>query len=426
MNFLSMVHAWCNVHGYLWAGRALQRHIAERRLRRTVREAYRRVPWYRDSFDRHGIDVSAFRAQDLQRLPLLTKQQVAENFPDRIVAAGTDLRKAMTSSTSGSSGQALHLAYSPRTYAYYLATALRVYTMVGYRPWHRMTYIKFMDVERPRYSLGPFFRVDHLNSALPVEGHVEALRARPPDLLIGYASSVMEIARYLQRHPEPRIAPKFISLNSEYSTALDRQFIAEVFGCPVYDEYSSEETWMIASQCRAGHYHVFTDNVVLELLDDTGQPVPEGEIGHVVLTTLNNPLMPLIRYRLGDMARARPGRCVCGSALPMLESFEGRADDALRMPGGRRIPSAVPICAVIRYIHAYRDAIASFKFLQTELHRVELLLVPGAGFRDEIADGLVAELRPQLDAGVELVPRLVDAIDPGRIKRRVVECRVRD
>jgi len=93
---------------------------------------------------------------------------------------------------------------------------------------------------------------------------------------------------------------------------------------------------MIASQCKYKNYHYFLDNVYVEFLDDEGKDVGEGEIGEIVLTTLRSPVMPFIRYKIGDIGSYTLEECPCGRHFPLLKSFEGRADDIFILPMVKR------------------------------------------------------------------------------------------
>jgi phenylacetate-CoA ligase len=101
----------------------------------------------------------------------------------------------------------------------------------------------------------------------------------------------------------------------------------------IADIYSSEEIGVIAFQCEEGRYHVQAENLLLEILDADGEPLPPGQIGRVVITTLHNLAMPLIRYELGDYA-ALGGACPCGRSLPVLDRIVGRRRNMIRLPDG--------------------------------------------------------------------------------------------
>ncbi|MDY6932328.1 MAG: hypothetical protein SVJ22_10485, partial [Halobacteriota archaeon] len=226
-----------------------QRKLAERRVIREIQRAYKDVPYYRNKYDDAGVDISSIHhLEDLKKLPFITKEEVRENFPKGIVADGVNIEKCHHSTTTGSSGKPLSFIFSKATFVFYLLTSMRVYTMIGFRPWHKHNYIKWTDVKIP--GLGFLPERSHIPSNISVEEQISRLRVSKPDLLVGYASCILEIARSISTEDKFHIRPKFISVNSETSTQGERDFISSVFNCPVYDEYSTEETWMISSQCR--------------------------------------------------------------------------------------------------------------------------------------------------------------------------------
>ncbi len=403
-----------------------QRAWVDARLRAVVRDAADQIAFYRDHFADHGVDAQAFRGlDDLHRLPFLTKAEVQDQYPHRLLADGVELTQCVQSATTGSTGKATRFAFSPETFAFYLATSLRVYTMAGLRPWYRGAYIKYSPIPLP--DLGRFSPVLHVPSILPAQEQLRRLMSFRPNVLIGYASIILELARLVTPADCRRLPLKFISVNSELSTPAERAYIAERFGCPVYDEYSTEETWMVASQCRAGSYHLFTDNVWVEVLDEHGQPTAPGEIGEIVLTTLRSPVMPFIRYRIGDFGR-RPAvetRCACGRGLPQLESFEGRCDDAYILQDGTRLSPLKLLNTFTLFIKSDPGLIDEFRFVQTALGQARIELVPGPRYDPARGTALVEALTRVIAEPVAIDLVRVGAIDgPARIKRKAIESRV--
>ena len=110
--------------------------------------------------------------------------------------------------------------------------------------------------------------------------------------------------------------------------------VREVFGCGISDIYSCQEGGYIALQCPDhAHYHVVSEGVYVEIVDDEGQPLGPGRQGHVLVTNLHNFATPLIRYRLGDMAEfGEP--CACGRGLPVIRRVMGRVRNMLVLPDG--------------------------------------------------------------------------------------------
>ncbi len=112
-----------------------------------------------------------------------------------------------------------------------------------------------------------------------------------------------------------------------------RKQVSKALGCPVRNSYGASEFMSIGWECRCGNLHVNADWVILEPVDENGQPVPPGQPSHsTLLTNLANFVQPLIRYDLGDQIIWHPEPCACGSTLPVIE-VQGRLDDALVMAG---------------------------------------------------------------------------------------------
>jgi len=398
---------------------------AEKKLIETILHAGRHVAYYRESFKRAGVDPNRFNGkEDLKKLPFLTKDDVRNAFPHTIVADGTDIKKCHYSATTGSTGRSLPFIYSPKTFAFYLSTNLRVYTMIGYRPWHRTCYIKYTAMDP--LNIGPFFNFHHIPSVAPIEKQMDMLRHYKPDFIDGYASIIYEISRRMTPEDLKIIKPKMILCNSEMSTVHQRNTISETFNCPVYDEYSTEETWMVASLCKRQNYHLFTDNVWVEFLDPDGNDVKPGEPGEIVLTSLKSPAMPFIRYRIGDIGRMSTRTCDCGSPFPVLESFEGRADDSFILPDGTYVSSLKILNTFTMYIKKYLHLMEEFRVIQKEKNLVEIELVKGKEYNEsqfkELTDSLSTLLKHQVTINVTIV----NTIDlKGKIKRKAIESRVR-
>jgi phenylacetate-CoA ligase len=191
-----------------------------------------------------------------------------------------------------------------------------------------------------------------------------------------------------------------------------------VFGAPVYDHYQCIETPMIAGECaQRDGLHVFADARLVEILDAEGRPVAPGETGNVAITDFRNRVFPLIRYRLGDEARWKPGPCPCGLGFPMLEPVRGRVTDVLRLPSGLVVSGD----GILEIFDPWPDAVRQFQIWQAEDHSLTLLCVRGDGPEADAimrrgADALRAAVRGEVPVRLEVV----DAIRHDRGKQRIV------
>jgi phenylacetate-CoA ligase len=397
--------------------------ITKARLLRTIKDAYKNVPFYKEYYDKEKIDLNTIKTfSDIKYLPFLTKEHVRQNFPGKLLSKLANLDKCYISGTTGSTGKSVNFAYSKSTFFFYLSTSLRVYTMIGYKPWYKMAFIKYTPLPVINIPGLPLFKTYHIPSIAPIEKQMELLREYHPDLLAGYASIIYEMAHKLTPYDKKIIKPKIISLNSELSTEEEREFISQAFSCPVYDEYSTEETWMVASQCKFKNYHLFIDNVYVEFLNDSGEDVKEGEIGEIVLTTLRSPVMPFIRYKIGDLGSFSLKDCPCGRKFPLLKSFEGRADDIFILPSGKKISSLKLLNTFTKFIKSDPKLMNEFKLVQDKIDHATIYLIPGEEYSNTRFSELVEQLNQILEKSIKITTKIVDSIDnQGKIKRKAIE-----
>ncbi|MDY6932457.1 MAG: hypothetical protein SVJ22_11155, partial [Halobacteriota archaeon] len=261
----------------------------------------------------------------------------------------------------------------------------------------------------------------HIPSNISVEEQISRLRVSRPDLLVGYASCILEIARSIPTEDKLHIRPKFISVNSETSTQGERDFISSVFNCPVYDEYSTEETWMISSQCRNHNYHLFTDNVWVEFLDDKGDEVATGETGEIVLTTMRSRAMPFIRYRIGDLGRPSGRTCSCGSNFPLIESFEGRCGDSFILPSGKIILSMRILDVLDPIVEKNINLVEEYKVIQKEKGLIVIQIVKGKNYCEEPFKKVIEKLYEIFGEPVDIVVEPLEKIPSKGIKRKAIE-----
>ncbi len=154
--------------------------------------------------------------------------------------------------------------------------------------------------------------------------YVQRINNLRPAFIKAYSSSLYELAQFASRKGVSMHQPLMIFTSGDTLFPPMRRCIEDVFGCQVYDCYGSREAGRVAGECSHGKLHVFTFNNTVELVDDNGTPVAAGQEGRLLVTSLHNYAMPLIRYETGDLATAGSGACECGSSLPFLDHIAGR------------------------------------------------------------------------------------------------------
>ncbi|MFH1402790.1 MAG: hypothetical protein ABIH11_00800 [Candidatus Altiarchaeota archaeon] len=381
------------------------------RLKKIVEHAYVNVPLYREKYDHAGIKPSDIKTiQDFKRLPLTTKDELIDNFPEGVLAKGVDADKCIVSASSGSSGKVLKVIYDKSTLVHYMLAGLRTYSMgVRWRPWHKQ--VSIYSSKHPLDRILGLYWVRFIWTLDDVPSITRELVRQNPDILSCYPSVLSELMVYMMHNgvsPPKRL--KAIFVNSEMSLPSERSRLADFFNCTILDEYSSEELNRIAAQCRAYNYHVFEDINYVEILDENGQDLPEGVVGEVVGTHLLNYAMPFIRYRQKDLASIVTKECSCGRKFKVLEKLQGRKNDYFTLPSGRILSSGFLLDLAYHLILDYPDCICDFCMIQDSRDHLTLEILPGIKFSTvmvrEIEDKIRSAINEEVDVDVVVKDRL--------------------
>lgn len=172
-----------------------------------------------------------------------------------------------------------------------------------------------------------------MNIRSDIDHQLDWLVARSPDYVLTHPSNLKALVKRAIR--EGVVLPNLKQLRTfgEVLPEETRELCRRAWGVEIADVYSSEETGYIGLQCEQGAYHVQSENLLVEIIGDHGGPAKPGEIGRVLITTLHNFAMPLIRYDIGDYAESG-AECPCGRGLPVIRRILGRERNMLKLPDG--------------------------------------------------------------------------------------------
>lgn len=227
-----------------------------------------------------------------------------------------------------------------------------------------------------------------LSSRTDVPAQAAWLREVDPHYLLSLPSNLIALARHCRAHAITLPALREVRSYGEVASDELRRICRDVWDVPVKDMYSAQEVGYMALQCPDhAHYHVMSEGVLLEVLDDAGRVCAPGEIGRVVVTTLHNFAMPLIRYEVGD--RAELGEpCPCGRGLPVIRRVLGRHRNMLTLPDGRQAYPSFPA-----EIWSDIASIQQLQLVQTSRTRIEARLVALRPLTPDEADLFVHRLQ---------------------------------
>ena len=365
---------WSNnsdmMEGFLLKSKDEFRKLQLSKIRRLVDNAYRNVAFYREFYSTCGYKEGCIESfSDFERLPIVTKALLNNFESSAIVNDSGFLDFANSSRTSGSSGKPFTLFSDDDDIILDHLQVMRFYNSCLKRPLQENDWVYMLHHAGLAFSSlqGKYrtFQLPDLHPTTPLGKHLLHLR---PRLLVTLPSYLPLI---LQHQTELKMSGvEAILTNSESSTQLERDYYSRVLGVPVFDEYSSEEIGMIATQCAHGQYHVVEDGVYLEVVD-----IDSSGFGSVVCTDLNNEFMPLIRFDHGDLARkvSDDSQCDCGSAATSLFAINGRRDDAFRTRDHKLVPSASILAAIDDILITPDKTLESFRLIQKSADLIELL-----------------------------------------------------
>lgn len=322
-----------------WQSPDAYRDLVHRRLREVVRVAAR-VPYYRDHFADAGLDPMAVRApEDLHALPITTNRTLRDLPREAVTVEGSDFDALYDKWSSGSTGVTLHTWVTPHERDVQALNALRVFHAGGYR--RRDVLLDLLEPYAPKpraiERLG-LYRKHYIELKEDLADHTDRINRMRPDVVLASAT----LLDLLCDHAESgalTARPRLVFNTGERIGPRQRARVEASLGTAPIDVYGASEFGPIAFQCaeRDG-YHINADGLIVDVVDPaTGDPVPVGTVGQVVVTGLLGRVMPFIRYSVGDLAALRPGRCACGRGLPLLESVHGRLIDMLFTVDGTKV-----------------------------------------------------------------------------------------
>lgn len=378
------------------------------KLKKLLRHAYENVPYYHRLFDSVGVkpdDVESL--DDFQRIPITTKDQLQSLPIDQIVAQGAHLERCLERRTSGSTGMPLTIYVTPEEKLFQTLISLRILRENDLRFSDRLAYIgdprHFVSQNRWFQRLGILRRIN-ISVFEDPEEQVRVLQKSKPNVLYGYASSLTLLAEALKAAQVAFPLPKLVFSTAEPLTSRGRYLIESVFG-QVRDVYGTVEFGDIAWECaRHEGYHINMDYLVVEVLRE-GRRAEPGQAGELVCTSLHSYVMPLIRYRVGDMCTMSAARCSCGRGLPLMELVEGRLVDLIRLPSGRSILPSVLIVTIGEI-----PGIRQFQIVQETLTSIVIRIIPDAGFSRTTLVQVEARCNSIVAQEVQITVEVVDSL----------------
>ena len=398
-----------------WLSRSGMQQQQEQKLANLLVSAYEHCPWHRARIDAAGIDPKVpVSLEDLRLLPAMDKQD-AITYGDQLVWHDVP-GGAFKYNTGGSSGQPLIFYYGRRRQASDAAGRMRARRWWGVEPGDPEVYLWGAPVELDKTDRIKTLRDRLINqlvlnafemSPAGMDEYARAIQSFQPHCIYGYASSLALLAAHILDRKTGLRLPKLkvVCTTGEPLFDYQRELIGKAFGVPVANEFGSRDVGFTAHETPEGQMLLMSESIILEVLDERGQPVAPGETGEAVMTALESFAQPFIRYRTGDMVRMADETCRAGRGLDVVTEVLGRSTDFIVRSDGT-IMHALAVIYVLRAV----AGVGEFKIVQHSLHDFEVLVVPNAGWQESGRVEIETGLRKRLGDDIRIDLRLVESI----------------
>lgn len=318
------------------------------RLKKTVAQCMN-SPFYRKRFADHHITPADIRSlDDLQKIPFTTKQDLRDNYPFGLAAVPME-QVVRLHSSSGTTGTPTVILHTQKDLDEWANAVARCLYMVGLRPGdifqNSSGYGMFTGGLGFQYGAERLGMLTVPAAAGNTKRQIKfitdfgttALHAIP-----SYAGRLYEVMEEMGIDPKRATKLHTLIIGAEPHSEEQRRRIEDMLGVKAYNSFGMSEMCGpgVAFECKEQNgLHIWEDYYIVEIVDpQTLEPVPQGEVGELVLTTINREAMPLLRYRTRDLTRILPGECPCGRHHIRLDRMKGRSDDMMILKGVNIFP----------------------------------------------------------------------------------------
>jgi len=384
------------------------------RLKKLLAHARDNTGFYKKHFAAANVSPSEISSlADLQRLPLLTKDDIRSN-KDAMIARNIPRDQLVAKKTSGSTGVSVELFVDEESSQWKRAVTVsydrwagwdlgeRVGAIWGnpecYQNWraHLRNLLLTRHIPLDTLKMGPD----------TMRAYYQTLLKKKPTILFGHAHSLYLFARFMEENNLDGIRPRGIISTCMVLHDFERKTIEKVFGCRVTNRYGCEEVSLISCECPEGNMHLNCDSLIVEFIRD-GRPVLPGEPGAIVVTDLTNYGMPFIRYKVGDVGiPSAKTSCPCGCSYPIMDALEGRVADYVVTPDGSYISGI----SLTENFAMHLPGVKQMQLVQEQVDYLIFRIVRGESFSETTVADIGRLARERFGSAMRFSIEYVDSI----------------
>jgi phenylacetate-CoA ligase len=417
----------------------------DKQLKKIVKYA-NTVPLYHDKFKKAGINpVEIKNIKDISKLPIISKKDIKNYYPDGIISSRLPKEKLISISTSGTTGKSLTIfsdMYDVVRWFYAYIRILREYginwrkdrlTIIGDLAPHTIgtSFTErglFANLNNTTY----FSNMQWLNTNDKPLEIIKEVNKFKPDFIGGYPGTLGHLALLKEKGHGYDINPKYIATIGSVLDKNLKKLIEETFNAHVFEVYGATESGTIAFQCKNGHYHIMSDYVYPEFMKN-GEQVDSKVPGHMIITKLSGLGTPIIRYNaINDIVSPLYEKCSCGMVGSLIDRIYGRDDLSLYFSGGRiLLPSSISeIYSKVLY-ELKTTKVKENKIIQHSMNKIEIKLVIDnkikdppiekifsiikKGFQEKIGQEVEIQIG-EIDIVSKKEPRIISKVDKSKFR----------
>lgn len=378
-----------------------------KRISCIVDYAYENIPLYRKKYDAIGFKKGDIKSwKDYEKLPILTKEELINGFPNEIVKSIDDFN--ISTRSSGSSGKFVTVAVSKE--------AIYIDTIQGIRQYYLQSNGRYNPNDTVLFiytcpwwitEIDNLYKSEFLPTTTKIEYAIKCIKELRPKIISTYPT-------YLERISERgidlgKMGVDTVIVHSEQSSRLFRDKLEKELNVKILDEYSSEEMTRIALECPYHNYHLEEDACYVEVVDPkTFKKVKNGEPGILIGTNLLNTSTPIIRYNQGDLVILdKPIKCSCKNKCRVMKKVHGRFMDSVMIDNKKYVPASSFMDIAYNWYLEFNIPVHGlrYQFVQYNKNELTLYLIKGQFDLDlqVIKDSLYLLIPKSMKLKIEIV-----------------------
>ncbi len=391
----------------------------EKKLEKSIQFSYDNVPYYHKLFKSLNLKPEDIQSiEDLQKLPILTKEVIRNNQKDFVPLNLKD-QKYVVRTTGGSTGVPLQYRLSMQDGALAFDILYANWGYAGYELGDKVAVIagsslipsiKSKIIGSIKAFMMNFKEYSSFDlSEKYMDNIVIGLNKFKPKYLKGFPSSMYLFAKHIKnRDLKIDFQPEAVFTTAEVLFNSQRELIESLFNCEVFDQYGLNDGGVTAFECGMHKgLHIDMIRSIMEIVDENGNQLGVDKEGKILATSLHNFAIPFIRYDTGDLGIVSDKKCVCGRELPLLKKIIGRNTDVLEFPDNMVVSGA----AVVDMFKYFSDKIREYQVVQKKQNEILIRIVKDATYSKNDSELIIKAFQGHVSTNIEINIEFVDRIE---------------